>query len=531
MPRLRFASRAFSRRRFLGSTALIGAGGALSAGFPMPAIARGGRPVITHGVQTGDVTPGRGMVWARADRPARMIVEWATTEGFADARRVVGPAALAETDYTAKLDLAGLPAGQQVFYRVLFEDLASPTVTSEPVAGRFRTAPGGNGDITFVWSGDTAGQGWGIDEAWGGMRCYETMRRLAPDFFIHSGDTVYCDNPLQAEVELEDGTVWRNLMTEEKAKVAETMQEFRGNFQYNLLDANVRAFNAEVPMMAQWDDHEVVNNWYPGEMLEGDDRYTVKSASLLAARANRAFHEYMPIRPTPGDPERIHRVVPYGPHLDVFFLDMRSFRGPNGANDQAAPGGDAAFLGAEQVRWLKQALLASTATWKVIASDMPIGMVVYDDWRTKSTFENGANGDGPVRGREHEFADLLRFIRDSDIRNTVWLTADVHYTQANFYDPNRARFQDFAPFWEFVSGPIHAGSFGPNDMDDTFGPQVMYMNAPDGVNLPPSAGLQFFGHVAIDGATGAMTVTLKDLENTDLYAVRFDPTTGEGTPV
>ena len=47
----------------------------------------------------------------------------------------------------------------------------------------------------------------------------------------------------------------------------------------------------------------------------------------------------------------------------------------------------------------------------------------------------------------------LRFIRDNGIENVVWLTADVHYTAAHYYDPNQAQFQEFAPFWEFVSGP------------------------------------------------------------------------------
>ncbi len=74
---------------------------------------------------------------------------------------------------------------------------------------------------------------------------------------------------------------------------------------------------------------------------------------------------------------------------------------------------------------------------------------------------------------------------------------------AHYYDPNRAQFQDFEPFWEFVSGPIHAGTFGPNELDNTFGPQLMYMKAPaeeQGQNVSPAFGLQFFGHVAIDGA-------------------------------
>ena len=247
--------------------------------------------------------------------------------------------------------------------------------------------------------------------------------------------------------------------------------------------------------------------------------------ALLAARANRAFLEYMPIRPFAAEPERIHRVIHYGPMLDVFFLDMRTFRADNGANQQAEAGPETTFLGAEQIRWLKQALLASNATWKVIAADMPIGIIVYDNWRDKDTFENLANGDGPVRGREHEIADVLRFIKHSGIRNTVWLTADVHYTAAHYYDPNKAQFQDFNPFWEFVSGPIHAGSFGPNEMDNTFGPQVMYQKAPpEGQsNLPPSAGLQFYGHVRIDGDTEVMTVTLKDLDSTALYSIDLMP--------
>ena len=62
-----------------------------------------------------------------------------------------------------------------------------------------------------------------------------------------------------------------------------------------------------------------------------------------------------------------------------------------------------------------------------------------------------AQGDGPPRGRELEIADLLSFIKHAGVRNTVWLTADVHYTAAHYYDPNKAVFQDFEPFWEFVS--------------------------------------------------------------------------------
>jgi alkaline phosphatase D len=182
------------------------------------------------------------------------------------------------------------------------------------------------------------------------------------------------------------------------------------------------------------------------------------------------------------------------------------------------------------VAWLKRELMMSRATWKVLAADMPIGLVVYYDAAAKFGVEAVAQGmDGPPRGRELEIADLLSFIKHAGVRNTVWLTADVHYTAAHYYDPNKAAFQDFEPFWEFVSGPIHAGTFGPNELDSTFGPQLMYIKAPtkeQGQNVSPAAGLQFFGHVAIEGDTGLMTVTLKDVDDRALWSTRLEPKSG-----
>jgi alkaline phosphatase D len=117
---------------------------------------------------------------------------------------------------------------------------------------------------------------------------------------------------------------------------------------------------------------------------------------------------------------------------------------------------------------------------------MPLGLLVWNDSKAKKGFEGIANNEpGAPKGREMEFAGLLSFIKSANIRNTVWLTADVHYTAAHYYDPNKAAFQDFDPFWEFVSGPIHAGTFGPNELDKTFGPEVKYVKAPEPAVLRP----------------------------------------------
>jgi alkaline phosphatase D len=92
--------------------------------------------------------------------------------------------------------------------------------------------------------------------------------------------------------------------------------------------------------------------------------------------------------------------------------------------------------------------------------------------------------------------------------------------------PGDAAFQEFDPFWEFVAGPLHAGSFGPGVLDRTFGGQVRFLKAPgrdQPQNLPPSAGLQFFGLVEIEPATEVLTVRLIDRDDNEVYAQALDP--------
>jgi alkaline phosphatase D len=346
------------------------------------------------------------------------------------------------------------------------------------------------------------------------MRTYRTMHDNRPDFFIHSGDHIYADCPVPSELKLPNGEIWRNIVTEEKSAVAHSLAQFRGNYKYNWLDQNLRGFHAEVPMFAQWDDHEVTNDWSPVGSVD-ETGYAADGTSKLVARARRAFFEFMPIREVPERSGRVYRRISYGPLLDVFLIDMRSYRDStwNKRDDKS----EAFILGQEQLAWLKRELLASDATWKVIAADLPIGLISEDAI---------ALGDGPLERREHEIADLLAFMKRAGIRNTLWLTADMHYTAAHHYDPNRAVFSDFEPFWEFVSGPLHAGTWAPGELDNTFGPKAMFQkgcSAEQSENLSPCFGQQFFGRVDIDGKTEVMTVTLKDVDNTALWSVDIEP--------
>jgi alkaline phosphatase D len=263
-----------------------------------------------------------------------------------------------------------------------------------------------------------------------------------------------------------------------------------------------------------------MNNWSASKDIRDNPLYQEKSVPLLTARGERAFREYAPIGPG----SKVYRHIPYGPLVDVFVLDMRSYRGPNTFNREPA---ETPFLGRPQVDWLLAGLRSSRALWKIIAADMPIGLLVADgvDEQKRTRFEATANGPGPALGRELEMARLLTGIQQAGIRNTVWLTADVHYTAAHHYHPDRAQYKKFHPFWEFIAGPLHAGTFGPGQTDPTFGIEVVYAKAPPKgeANLPPSAGLQFFGDVEVAQKTGTLTVTLRDLNGTALFSKELQP--------
>lgn len=509
------------------------------------------RLTLPTGIATGDVTTDSAVLWSRTSGPGRLT---ATLNAIDDAgellrgrygfsRTIRGPLATEASDFTAKIHAKGLPAGTRFRLELNFED---ENGMGEAGQGTFSTAPGGktndggtqggrgggrpaSSSQSFVWTGDTAGQGWGINEEIGGMRGYKAMHDVRPDFFIHSGDTIYADGPIAESVTEKDGQVWRNVVTEEVSKVAETLKEYRGRHRYNSLDANMRSLFAAVPVIAQWDDHETHNNWYPGQILD-DARYTERNVNVLAARGRQAWQENMPIadsaalwRPGTYDagqyqPARIYRKIPRGPQLDIFCLDMRTYKSPN--TDGKEPYATN-ILGQEQVDWLIKEVRQSKATWKVIAADLPLGIVVPDGPVNQESLSNRDNG-APL-GRELEIAGVLSAFKKYGVKNTVWLTADVHYCAAHHYSPERASFKDFQPFWEFVAGPINAGSFGPNEMDGTFGPDVVFSKAGRFPGESPRNGEnQFFGHVEL-GWDDSFTVSLRNANGAAVFSKVLSP--------
>ncbi|MCA4133097.1 alkaline phosphatase [Arthrobacter sp. M4] len=544
----------FSRRTLVkGSLAALAAGGLATAGAAAvgtaPASAVAAAPLVRRrltlpsGIATGDVSAESAVLWARSSDAGRMVATLRAIDDAGDvlggkaafSRRLRGPWATENSDFTAKIHADKLPARTRFALDISFEDDGG--ATGQTVSGTFRTAPASNADAanqeqrrqSFVWTGDTAGQGWGINEEIGGMRGYKAMLDTRPDFFIHSGDTIYADGPISATVTEKDGQVWKNIVTEEVSKVAETLKEFRGRHRYNSMDANMQAMFANVPVLAQWDDHETHNNWYPGQIIE-DSRYTIRDVNVLAARGRQAWQENMPISEAatlwrPGtyqdgqyQPARIYRKINRGPQLDVFCLDMRTYKSPN--TDGKEPYATN-ILGQEQVDWLIKEVKQSKATWKVIAADLPLGLVVPDGPVNQESLSNRDNG-APL-GRELEIAGVLSAFKKHGVKNVVWVTADVHYCAAHHYSPERAAFTDFNPFWEFVAGPINAGSFGPNALDGTFGPEVVFNRAGRFAGESPRDGQnQYFGHVDV-GTDGSFTASLRNANGEVLFTKVLTP--------
>lgn len=233
---------------------------------------------------------------------------------------------------------------------------------------------------------------------------------------------------------------------------------------------------------------------------------------MLAARAFQAFHEWFPIDRKQAVDGRVYRSFRWGRHLEIFVLDMRSYRNAN-TSDPVQPGH---ILGDKQARWLAHGLAESTATWKVVQSDMPIGLVIPDAAHIEAVANNLPGAPG---GRESEIAWVLRTIARARVRNVLWLTADVHRTAARHYSPDRAAISDFHPFWEFVPGPLNAGAFRPTAL----GPELVFNHYPPVDNTSPLDGYQHFGELNIDGASGTLNVDLRDGRGHALWSKTLQP--------
>jgi alkaline phosphatase D len=474
--------------------------------------------------QAGDVTNDSVVLWGRCNQEQKSILKFklfATTQEYGHIQKKTVKVS-ADTDYTHSVVFKGLKPNTHYYYQAKCKPLGENAgAKTSGMMSSFKTASDTHhaDNVRFVWGADLGGQGWGRnpdlaithvdgDLIQGGYVVFDSMSKTNPDFALFQGDMIYADGKIPPSKEIPadvGGGTWIN--DPAKDFVAITLDDFRANWKYNLGDEKMAHFLAKTPVYVQWDDHEVTNNWYPDEIMPEGAPYFGIAVNELAKNAKQALFEYNPI-----EGADLFRSVQHGKHMELFLLDERSFRGTN--PDNYDPNGNE-MLGQEQLTWLKDALKDSQATWKVISTHDPLSIVTGGE----DDRDSWGQDDAAVLGREVQLAEILKFIQDHEIKNVVFLTSDVHFTAAISYDPALATFKDFNPFWEFVIGPIHAGAFGPGNLDESFGPQYEYLRAPGtegiGENSPPPH-LQSFGFVEIS-EEGALTVKLIDITGAVLF--------------
>lgn len=421
-------------------------------------------------VAAGEVTGTTAVIWLRSPAEGAATVEYgpAGAASTATATLRVGPA----SDLTGKLRLTGLSPATRYAYRVTAGGVAA--------TGAFLTAPAPDdaARVKFVWSGDLGGGRFcrPLDT---GYRIFSAMGRQKPDFFLFVGDTVYADHRCGGP-----GVVPGSDF------VARSLRQFRDKHRYQREDAVLGTFLGEVSVYAIWDDHEVRNDFAgPTEPLMPVGR--------------QAFLDYWPILPPAEDPTRLYRKARWGRLLEVFILDTRQYRSDNSQPD--GPG--KTMLGPAQRRWLIDEVAASTATWKVVVSSVPLSVPTggrnHDSWSNASVW--GLPEDGGT-GFALERDAMLKAFRDRGVKNLIVLAADVHHAELIRHHPTPG----FA-FHEFIAGPLSATFGRPRPLDAALNPRSLFARG----------GLNNFGEVTI-GASH-LVVRLIDEEGTELFTHTIGP--------
>ena len=459
--------------------------GAAPAGAP--AFVPTDRPVLTHGVQSGDAVAsdavtsdavssswrtgraggdygggygggyGRGgaaNVWTRADRPGRMLVEVSTRPDFRHATRLRGPAA--RPGHRLHRQAAAARPARRPHASTTGYGWRAERRPRQRAADRLADAsPAGATGVRFVWTGGHRRPGLGHQPR---RRRHAHLRGDA----ARASRTSSCAAATpctptarsRESVTLPDGRVWRNVTTPEKSKVAETLAEYRGQYAYNLLDA--QPAGVRWPRCRRSTSGTTTRSPTTGTRARSstDARYTEKRVDVLAARARQAFYEWLPIAPGPALPAAAVRAAAGRVRAGHAHL-----QGPQRRQRVRRPGA-------------RPARRAAAGLADPRAAPLPGHLEGHrrstcrSAWSCRTARPRRRASRRATRARRWAGSwsspRCCATAHRHGVTGIVFLTADVHYTAAHHYDPARAAVGDFTPFWEFVSGPANAGAFGPN---------------------------------------------------------------------
>jgi alkaline phosphatase D len=421
-------------------------------------------------VAAGDVSATTAVLWARGVRAGEVSIE--VSAGGAEGRsRRVSFKVRDENDFTGKARVTELAPATRYRYRVT-QDAAS-------AEGEFVTAPAPTepGRVRFLWSGDLGGAGL-CRPAHGGFTIFPIMLRHPADFFVFVGDTVYTDVPCKPEAA--PGGDFRAL----------TLPQYRARHRHNREDAGLQTLLQRMSVYAIWDDHEVRNDF-------------AGSVEPLMPIGRRAFLDYWPIVPPDEEPGRLYRRVRWGRLLELFILDTRQYRSDNRQPD--GPG--KTMLGGAQRRWLLDAVTSSTATWKVVVSSVTLSVPTgrperRDGWSGANVLGFPQEGAGFATERDA----VLKTFRQRDVRNLIFIAADVHHAELVRHHPHTEW-----SFHEFIAGPLSAGLGRPRPLDLGLNPRSLFARG----------GMFSFGEITVEPSI--LTVRLIDEADSVMFTHTIGP--------
>ncbi|WP_406738719.1 alkaline phosphatase D family protein [Streptomyces sp. NBC_00853] len=406
--------------------------------------AAGTAPAFLHGVASGDPLPDGVLLWTRVTPTTEAVpgsglgpatqVNWevAADKGFS---RIVGSGtvtASAATDHTVKVDVRGLQPQTPYWYRFTAGGTSSPV-------GRTLTTPAHEATTEGVRFGVVSCANWesGYFSAYRHLAARTDLHAI-----LHLGDYIY---EYQSGGYPEAKYVVRP--HEPKHEIV-SLADYRTRHGKYKTDADLQALHHAHPIIAIWDDHEFANDAWAG----GAENHTPGAEGEWAARAaaaKQAYFEWMPVRASIAG--TVYRRLRFGTLADLHLLDLRSFRSQQtkvGSGSVDDP--ERTITGRAQLDWLKSGLAGSEATWKLVGTSVMISPVAFGSLpahllkpltKLLGLPEGGiAISADQWDGYTDDRKELLGHLKDRGIKNTVFLTGDIHMAWANEVPMNMATY-------------------------------------------------------------------------------------------
>ncbi|MFD5569419.1 alkaline phosphatase D family protein [Streptomyces cadmiisoli] len=423
------------RRRSVVKAAAAGAVLAAPLAGALPARAASEAPAFLHGVASGDPLPDGILLWTRVTPAADAVpgsglgpdvrVSWVVARDSAFTQVVTegSTTATAADDHTVKADIRGLAPATDYWFRFSSGGTDSP-------AARTRTAPAADAAVPGLRFGVVSCANWEAGH-------FAAYRHLATrgdlDAWLHLGDYIYEYGTG------EYGTRGRVVRPHAPAHEILTLADYRVRHGRYKTDPDLQALHAAAPVVAIWDDHEMANDAWSG----GAENHTEGAEGPWAARqsaAKQAYFEWMPVRPAVAG--TTYRRLRFGKLADLSLLDLRSFRSQQAAlGDGDVDDPDRTLTGRAQLDWLKTGLVRSDTTWRLVGnsvmiSPFAIGSLSAELLKPLAELlglprEGLALNTDQWDGYTDDRRELLAHLRSNAIRNTVFLTGDIHMAWAN----------------------------------------------------------------------------------------------------